>query len=163
MTDQTKKNLRKALAGESKANRRYLAFSEKASEEGFSNIARLFRVIAESETIHAFNHMKAMGAVHSTLENVEEAWRGEKDEYSSMYPMFIDQAERDANTFAANFLIPPARAGRLHRLRSRRSVVDFAHAIGVAPGIVVGRLQREEIIPHRNLNALKRKLDWVSA
>jgi rubrerythrin len=100
MADQSKRNLGEAFAGESKANRRYVAFAQVAEEEGFSNVARLFRAVAESETIHAINHMKALGEIKTTVENVEEAWRGEKDEYTSMYPMFIDQAKRDANNDA---------------------------------------------------------------
>ena len=100
MVDQSKRNLKEAFAGESKANRRYLAFAQVAAEEGFPNVARLFRAVAESETIHAYNHMRALGEIKSTRENVEEAWQGEKDEYTSMYPMFIDQAKRDANNEA---------------------------------------------------------------
>jgi rubrerythrin len=100
MADQTRKNLEEAFAGESKANRRYLAYARKAEQEGFPNIARLFRAIAESETIHAHNHLDVLGAVGSTKENLQEAWRGEKDEYNSMYPMFINQAERDENSQA---------------------------------------------------------------
>ena len=100
MVDQSKRNLGEAFAGESKANRRYAAFAQVAAEEGFSNVARLFRAIAESENIHAYNHLLALGEIKFTIENVEEAWRGEKDEYTSMYPMFIDQAQRDANNDA---------------------------------------------------------------
>jgi len=63
-------------------------------------VARLFRVIAESETIHALNHLKALGDVKSTLENVEAALEGETDEITGMYPMFMDQAKRDAHNDA---------------------------------------------------------------
>lgn len=100
MTEQSVKNLKEAFAGESQANRRYLAFAQKAEEEGFNNIARLFRAAAESETIHAHNHLRAMEGIKSTLENAQEAWQGEKDEFTSMYPMFMDQAKRDANNEA---------------------------------------------------------------
>ena len=100
MADQSIKNIKEAFAGESQANRRYLAFADKAQEEGLTNIARLFRAVAKSETIHAHNHLRAMGGIRSTVENVEEAWQGEKDEYTSMYPMFIDQAKRDSNNAA---------------------------------------------------------------
>ena len=100
MADQSTKNLKEAFAGESQANRRYLAYAQVAAEEGFPNVARLFRTVAESETIHAHNHLKALEGIKSTLENVEEAWRGEKDEYTAMYPMFIDQAKRDGNNDA---------------------------------------------------------------
>jgi rubrerythrin len=100
MSDQTSKNLMEAFAGESQANRRYLAFARKAEEEGFSNLARLFRAIAESETIHAINHLNCVKGVHSSLENVEAAFKGEKDEFTAMYPMFMDQAKRDVNNDA---------------------------------------------------------------
>jgi rubrerythrin len=100
MTKQSIKNLKDAFAGESQANRRYLAFAQKAEEDGFKNIARLFRTAAESETIHAHNHLRAMNGIKSTLENAEEAWQGEKDEFTEMYPMFMDQAKRDANNDA---------------------------------------------------------------
>lgn len=100
MADQTKKNLQEAFAGESRANRLYLAFAEEAAQEGFPNIAKLFRVVAESETIHAHNHLRAMGVVKSTGENAEAALKGEMDEINDMYPMFMDQAQRDANNDA---------------------------------------------------------------
>ncbi len=100
MADQTKKNLQEAFAGESQANRRYLAFAEKAAQEGFPNIAKLFRVVAESETIHASNHLRAMGVVKSTKANAEAALEGEMDEINDMYPMFMDQAQRDADNDA---------------------------------------------------------------
>jgi rubrerythrin len=90
-------NLEDAFAGESMANRKYLAFSRKAEEEQLKNIARLFRAAAESETIHAMNHLKALGAVRSTLENLEEALRGETYEKLEMYPKFIEEAEKEGN------------------------------------------------------------------
>ena len=100
MTKQSIKNLKEAFAGESQANRRYLAFSRKAEEEGFQNVARLFRAAAESETVHAHNHLRAMEGIKTTLENAQEAWQGEKDEFTAMYPMFMEQAKRDANNAA---------------------------------------------------------------
>ncbi len=114
MTDQTKKNLAEAFAGESQASRRYLAFAIKAEEEGFNNLARLFRAIAESETIHAHNHLKSMNVVKSSLENVEEAMKGETEEFTSMYPMFIDQAKRDANNDALKSFFWANEAERVH-------------------------------------------------
>ncbi len=114
MTDQTKKNLEEAFTGESKANRKYLAYARKADAEGYPNIARLFRAVAESETIHAHNHLEVIGGVGSTKENVEDAWRGEKDEYNSMYPMFIDQAERDANSQAKTTFFWAQEAENVH-------------------------------------------------
>jgi len=114
MTDQTFKNLMAAFAGESQANRRYLAFAKKADEEGFSQLARLFRAIAESESIHAYNHLASMKGIKSSLENVEEAWKGETDEFTSMYPMFIDQARRDASNDAVKSFFWANEAERVH-------------------------------------------------
>lgn len=114
MSNQSNKNLKEAFAGESQANRRYLAFAQKADEDGFPNIARLFRVAAESETFHAINHLKAMGGIKSTLENTKEAWQGEKDEFTDMYPMFMDQAKRDQNNDALKSFFWANEAEKVH-------------------------------------------------
>jgi rubrerythrin len=91
----THDNLQAAFAGESQANRKYLAFAKKAEQDGFSNVARLFRAAAEAETIHAHGHLEAMGGVKSTEENLRSAVEGETYEYTEMYPPMIDQAEAD--------------------------------------------------------------------
>jgi rubrerythrin len=98
---ETKKNLEYAFAGESQANRRYLAFAKKAEEEGYSQIARLFRAAAEAETVHALNHLKITGDVNSTAENVKAAISGETHEFKSMYPGFINIANQEGNKQAA--------------------------------------------------------------
>ena len=94
-------NLREAFAGESQANRRYLAFAQKAEEDGFAQIAKLFRAAAEAETIHAFNHLKIIGEIKSTNENLEIAISGETFEYSKMYPEYIKIANEEGNKRAA--------------------------------------------------------------
>jgi len=88
-------NLKNAVAGESQANRRYLAFARKAEEEGFSQIAKLFRAAAEAETIHALNHLRTVGEVKSTAENLEAAVAGETFEYKKMYPEYIAVAKQE--------------------------------------------------------------------
>ena len=114
MSNQSIKNLKEAFAGESQANRRYLAFAKKAEGDGLPNIARLFRAAAHSETVHAINHLKAMDGIKSTLENAKEAWRGEKDEYTDMYPMFMDQAKRDQNNAALKTFFWANEAEKVH-------------------------------------------------
>jgi rubrerythrin len=114
MSDQTTKNLKEAFAGESQANRMYLAFARTADEEGFTNLARLFRAVAESETIHALNHFKCLNGLKSSIENVEAAFKGETDEFTAMYPMFIDQAKRDANNDAFKSFYWAQEAERVH-------------------------------------------------
>ena len=73
----TIENLKDAFAGESQANRRYLAFAEKAEKEGLMQAAKLFRAAAEAETIHALNHLRIMGEIKSTVENLDAAVSGE--------------------------------------------------------------------------------------
>jgi len=92
---ETMKNLAEAFAGESQANRRYIAFAKRAEEEGFPNVAKLFRAAAESETVHALNHLKVMGGVGSTAENLRKAKEGEDYERTQMYPEFIKKAEEE--------------------------------------------------------------------
>ncbi len=90
-------DLADAFAGESQANRKYLAFAKKADEEGFSNIAKLFRAAADAETVHALNHLRVMGGIKSTKENIEAAVGGESHEFNEMYPGFIKDAEASGN------------------------------------------------------------------
>lgn len=92
---ETMENLMEAFAGESQANRKYLAFAEKAEKEGFNNVARIFRAIAEAETIHALKHLEVAGKVGSTLDNLKAAAEGEHHEFTSMYPEFIEAARRE--------------------------------------------------------------------
>lgn len=98
---ETKKNLEHAFAGESQANRRYLAFAKKAEEEGYSQIAKLFKAAAEAETVHALNHLKITGDINSTAKNVKAAISGETHEFKSMYPGFIEVANQEGNKQAA--------------------------------------------------------------
>jgi rubrerythrin len=91
----TSENVEFAFAGESQANRRYLFFAEKADEEGNKQIARLFRAAAEAETVHARNHLRVMGGINSTNDNLSAAIGGEHDEFTQMYPGFIKQAESE--------------------------------------------------------------------
>ena len=91
----TESNLKEAFAGESQANRKYLAFARKAEQEGFMNVARLFRTTAEAETIHALAHFGAMESIGSTADNLRAAVAGETYEYKEMYPPMLQQAIAD--------------------------------------------------------------------
>ncbi len=85
--------LREAFAGESQANRKYLAFAAKADQEGHLQVARLFRAAAEAETVHAHNHLRALNGIKSTKENLQEAIAGETHEFKKMYPEMIEAAK----------------------------------------------------------------------
>lgn len=93
--NKTDKNLMTAFAGESQANRRYLAFARQAEAEGFIQIAKLFKAAAEAETVHALNHLKITGTIQSTLENLDTAINGETHEFKEMYPEFIAIAKEE--------------------------------------------------------------------
>jgi rubrerythrin len=90
-------NLKEAFAGESQANRKYLAFAEKAEREGYPQVARLFRAAAEAETVHALNHLRALKAIQSTQENLKEAVSGETAEFLEMYPRMIAAAQAEGH------------------------------------------------------------------
>jgi len=91
----TDENLQTAFAGESQANHKYTAFAKKADKDGFPVVAKLFRATAKAETLHAHGHLKAMGALKSTAENLETAIGGETYEFTEMYPPMHEQAEAE--------------------------------------------------------------------
>jgi len=91
----TEKNLAEAFAGESQANRKYLAFAKKADEEGYPQAAKLFRAAADAETVHAHSHLRAMKGINSTKENLEAAVTGETFEFKDMYPKMIEEASAE--------------------------------------------------------------------
>jgi rubrerythrin len=93
----TEKNLKESFAGESQANRTYLAYAKKAEKEGYPQVAKLFRAAAAAETVHAHNHLKELGGIRSTKENLEEAITGESFEFKEMYPKMIKEAEEEGN------------------------------------------------------------------
>jgi rubrerythrin len=96
----TRENLQTAFAGESQANRTYLAFAAKAEAEGRPQIARLFRAAAAAETVHAHSHLRVMGGIKGTAENLQVAAEGEAYEFQEMYPEFLKAAEAEKNQAA---------------------------------------------------------------
>lgn len=99
----TEENLKEAFAGESQANRKYLAFAQKAEKDGFAEVARLFRAAAEAETIHALAHLRHLKGIKSTAENLEAAKAGETYEYTEMYPPMVEAAEAEGSPAALTF------------------------------------------------------------
>lgn len=96
----TEKNLAAAFAGESQANRKYLAFAKQAEMEKLPQVAKLFRAAAEAETIHAHTHLRNLGMIKSTVENLKEAIAGETYEFTEMYPGFISEAKTENQSAA---------------------------------------------------------------
>lgn len=99
----TDANLMEAFAGESQANRKYLAYAKQADKEGFTQAAKLFRAAAAAETIHALAHFKNAGKIGDTMSNLKDALGGETHEFTNMYPQMIADAEAEGNKVAQKY------------------------------------------------------------
>ncbi|MGA2489485.1 MAG: rubrerythrin family protein [Anaerolineales bacterium] len=118
-------DLKTAFAGESQANREYLAFAKKADQEGFPQIARLFRAAAASEAVHAQNHFRAMDGVKGTAENLQAAIAGENYEVVSMYPPMLVNAEAEGNKRAALSFKYALTVEKVHETLYRQAAESF--------------------------------------
>lgn len=112
--DQTTKDLQFALAGEGEANRKYTAFAEIADQQGYPQVARLWRAAAAAEAIHAKNHMQVLGLLKSTEQNLEGAVKGEQYEFTTMYPRFIRTAQEAGKLDAAKSMEWAFKVEQLH-------------------------------------------------
>ncbi len=92
--------LMEAFAGESQANRKYLAFAQQAEKEGHPQVAKLFRAAAAAETVHAHAHLRTVGGVKNTADNLKAAIAGETHEFKHMYPEMIAAAQAEGNKAA---------------------------------------------------------------
>ena len=111
---QTKDNLKTAFAGESQANRKYLAYAEKADKEGYPQVAKLFRAAARAETIHAHAHLRLLKGIGSTEDNLKDAISGESYEFKTMYPEMIEQAKSEKENAAARYFGFANEAEKVH-------------------------------------------------
>ncbi len=121
----TPQNLKDAFSGESQANRTYLAFAKKAEKEGLSQIARLFRAAAYAETIHALNHLKIIGKIKSSLENLETAVSGETFEFDEMYPKYIETAKQEGNKKATWSFDVANKVEKIHAKLFSKAIEDL--------------------------------------
>ncbi len=119
-------NLKTAFAGESQANRRYLAFAKKADQAGFPQIARLFRAAAAAETIHAHNHLRAMDGVKDTAENLQAAIAGENYEVVTMYPTMLAEAQTEGDKRAAQSFNYALQTEKVHEALYREAAETLA-------------------------------------
>lgn len=112
--NKTLKNLMEAFAGESQANRKYLAYSKKAETDGHTNAAKLFKAASDAETIHALKHFQVANKVKSTEENLQDAVDGETYEFESMYPGFLETAKEEENKKAIQTFTYAMEAEKVH-------------------------------------------------
>lgn len=110
----TEQNLREAFAGESQANRKYTAFAKQAEKEGHPQVAKLFRAAGEAETVHAHAHLRALGEIGNTLENLKVAVAGETHEFKNMYPEMIEVAKEEGNKRAERSFVYANEVEKVH-------------------------------------------------
>jgi rubrerythrin len=120
----TEKDLLDAFAGESQANRKYLAYSQRAEDEFLHGVAKLFRAIAEAETIHAIKHLRTAGGVKSTRENLEDALAGETHEFKTMYPAMIAHAKEEGQKSAEISFDYANKVEAVHAQLYRKALAD---------------------------------------
>ncbi len=122
----TQENLQHAFAGESQANRKYLAFATKAERDGFPQVAKLFRAVAEAETIHAHSHLRVMNGIGTTVENLQAAIAGEAHEFTHMYPGFVAEAEQEGNKRAVQSMQGAMEVEKVHHTLFEQALAAVA-------------------------------------
>ncbi|MFW9905418.1 MAG: rubrerythrin family protein [Candidatus Thorarchaeota archaeon] len=110
----TEENLMAAFAGESQANRKYLAYAKQAEKDGFTQVGRLFQAVAHAETVHAHNHLRVYGGINKTLENIKAAIEGEHYEFTKMYPEFLEAAKEEEKKAAERTFDFANRVEKIH-------------------------------------------------
>jgi rubrerythrin len=124
-------DLKAAFAGESQANRKYLAFAKKAEEDGYPQVAKLFRAVAAAETIHAHSHFRTLGEVKSTGENLQAAIAGENYEVNTMYPEFMADAEKEEMKKALTSFKWAWEVEKIHEQLYRKTLENLGKSSGV--------------------------------
>ena len=119
---QTDENLKIAFSDESQTNIEYLAYAHQAIDEGITEIAQLFREAAGAEVVHALSHLRAMNVVKSTRDNLKEAAEGESLQIMSMYPKFIEEAEKEGRHDAAESFRIAYEREKHHRTMFRQAL-----------------------------------------
>ena len=125
----TEQNLKDAFAGESQANRKYLAFAKKAEEEGYLQAARLFRAAAAAETVHAHNHLRGLNGVKSTQENLLAAISGESYEFQKMYPQMIADAKAERQDYALRSFNMANEVEKIHAALYQKALESLSKSV----------------------------------
>ena len=126
----TEKNLMDAFAGESQANRKYLAFAKQADKEGLPQVAKLFRAAAEAETIHAHAHLRNAGKIGDTTANLKAAIEGETYEFTKMYPEMIADAKEEGQDRIAKYFDMVNKVEEVHANLYKKALADPSSITG---------------------------------
>ncbi len=134
MRPMTEEFLKAAVAGESQAHVKYMAFAMKAEKEGKPKIANLFRAIAYAELVHAHNHLEALGAIGTTAENLAAAKGGEDFEVEEMYPAYLANAQLQEEKKAERSFTYAVEAEKVHSelYAAAREVVEAGEDLAEA-------------------------------
>jgi rubrerythrin len=130
-------DLKNAFAGESQANRKYLAYAQKAEQEKLPYAAKIFRAAAEAETIHAHSHLRLLGGIKSTAENLQDAIGGETYEFTKMYPEMLADAKAAGDKNAEHGFNLANEAEKIHAELFKKAAANPGQA---APKIFVCRV-----------------------
>jgi rubrerythrin len=136
MHKMTQENLERAFAGESMAHMRYLVFSEKAAQDGYPNLSRLFRAIAFAEEVHATNHYRELGMIQGAAENLQECINGETYEVEEMYPAYNRVAESQGEQGAARSTHYALEAEKIHAVMYAEAKKPASQGKDIAIGTV---------------------------
>jgi rubrerythrin len=135
MGKMTQANLEAAFAGESQAHMKYTIFADRAERQGFPEVARLFRAVAYAEQVHAANHLRELGGIGSTADNLAAAVGGENHEVTEMYPAFDAVAKLEEEKGAIRSIRYALEAEKIHEglYRSASESVTGGKDIDAAP------------------------------
>lgn len=120
----TNENLMNAFAGESQANRKYLAYAKQAEKDGLAQVAKLFRAAAEAETIHAHSHLRMAGKIGATADNLADAVAGETYEFTHMYPEMIKEAKAEGRDDVARYFDFVNKVEEVHANLYKKAIAD---------------------------------------
>ena len=129
----TQEDLKAAFAGESQANRKYLAFANVAEKEGKNNLAKLYRAVAEGETVHALKHLANLGEVQTSVENLKIAIAGETYEIETMYPGFIADAQAENEKVAGIGFFGANEVEKTHQKEFTNALRELESGDDIAP------------------------------
>ena len=106
-------DLERAFANESQTSVKYLSFAKKAEQEGLRKIAKLFRAAAEAEIIHAHNHLRAMGSIKSSMDNIKVSLNEKVRATEQMYHPMLERAKEEGDNWSVKSFCYAYEAGKI--------------------------------------------------
>jgi rubrerythrin len=123
--DKIKDALNQAYVGEAKASLRLKVYADKAEQEGYKQIARLFRVIAFSEEIHGARALRVLREIKSTEENLAASFESETKVAEVAYESFVKLAEEAGDKSALLHFSQSRDVEETHAKLYKQAMADF--------------------------------------